>query len=47
MESLISEMARTGGVIGMSLRRWIMPASPGSQAWTGVGGTQTQVSQSK
>lgn len=23
-----------------------MPASPGSQAWTGVGGTQTQVSQS-
>lgn len=24
-----------------------MPASPGSQAWTGVGGTQTQVSQSK
>ena len=24
-----------------------MPASPGSQAWTGAGGTQTQVSQSK
>jgi hypothetical protein len=24
-----------------------MPASPGSQPWTGAGGTQTQVSQSK